>query len=39
MKLIKELKKMFGLIAIGNKAYVEPGPVLSAIVDDAGNQY
>lgn len=37
MKLIKELKKMFGLIAIGNKSYVEPGPVLNAIVDDAGN--
>lgn len=30
---------MFGLMAIGNKAYVEPGPVLGAIVDDAAHQY
>ena len=37
MKLIRELKKMFGLMAIGNKAYVEPGPVLAAIVDDSAN--
>jgi hypothetical protein len=38
-KLISELKKMFGLMAIGNKAYVEPGPVLGAIIDDAAHQY
>ena len=37
--MIKELKKMFGLIAIGNKSYVEPGPVLGSIVDDAGHKY
>ena len=37
MNLIKELKKMFGLIAMGNKSYVEPGPVLNAIVDDSAN--
>ncbi len=30
---------MFGLMAIGNKAYVEPGPVLGAIIDDAAHQY
>ena len=30
---------MFGLIAMGNKSYVEPGPVLNAIVDDSANQY
>lgn len=30
---------MFGLMAIGNKAYVEPGPVLAAIVDDSANQF
>jgi len=28
---------MFGLMAIGNKADVEPGPVLAAIVDDSAN--
>lgn len=39
MNLIKQLKKMFGLIAMGNKSYVEPGPVLNAIVDDSANQY
>lgn len=39
LKLIKELKKMFGLIAVGNKSYVEPGAVLGSIVDDAGNLY
>ena len=26
-------------MAIGNKAYVEPGPVLGAIIDDAAHQY
>lgn len=39
LNLIKELKKMFGLIACGNKAYVEPGPVLASIVDDAAHKY
>jgi len=38
LTLIKELKKIFGLMAVGNKKYVEPGPVLKAIIDDNGNQ-
>ncbi len=30
---------MFGLIAIGNKSYVDPAPVLNSIVDDDGHKY
>jgi hypothetical protein len=37
LTLITELKKIFGLMAVGNKKYVEPGPVLKAIIDDNGN--
>jgi ubiquitin carboxyl-terminal hydrolase 25/28 len=39
IKLIKELKKAFGLLAIGNKSYVEPGAVLGSIVDNSGNKF
>ena len=35
-KLIKELKKMFATMAIGNRSYVDPRPVLEAIVDESG---
>lgn len=38
LKLIRELKVMFALQAIGNKKYVEPMNVLQSIVDDDGTQ-
>lgn len=37
VKLINELKKMFGTMAVGNRRYVDPRPVLESIVDDSGH--
>ena len=39
VKLINELKKMFGTMAAGNRRYVDPRPVLESIVDDSGHQF
>lgn len=39
VKLINELKKMFGTMAVGNRRYVDPRPVLESIVDDSGHQF
>jgi hypothetical protein len=36
--MIEELKKVFALMATGNKSYVEPSAILKAIVDDSGHQ-
>lgn len=35
-KLIAELKKLFGFLAMGNKKYVDPSGVLRSIIDDFG---
>ena len=37
-KMVEELKKVFALMATGNKSYVEPSAILKAIVDDSGHQ-
>ena len=36
-KMIEEIKKIFALMAVGNKAYLEPSAILKAIVDDSGH--
>lgn len=35
--IIEELKKVFAMMATGNKSYIEPSAVLKAIVDDSGH--
>jgi hypothetical protein len=35
--MIEELKKVFALMALGNKSYVEPSGILKAIVNDSGH--
>jgi len=35
-QLILELKKLFALMACGNKKYCDPSPVLRAVVDEFG---
>jgi len=35
--MISEIKKTLAMMAVGNKAYVEPSAILKAIVDDSGH--
>ena len=37
MRLIQLLQGMFAKMAVGNKCYVDPKPVLLSIVDNSGN--
>ena len=39
LALFQQLQIMFAKMAVGNKSYIDPKPVLATIVDNSGNQF